>query len=79
METNTSLNDDVNIFVDIDGICKRGATMFDSCRKFLIATGTALMQRHQLFRDNISARYRVICLLPKGLKIRNLLVASLFE
>ncbi len=56
METNTNLNEEVNIFADIDGICKRGATTFNSANKLFIAIGTVLMQRHQLFRDNISPR-----------------------
>ncbi|XP_037031030.1 tRNA (cytosine(72)-C(5))-methyltransferase NSUN6 isoform X2 [Bradysia coprophila] len=54
METNTGLNENVNIFADIDGICKRGATTFESPNKRIIATGTVLMQRHQLFRNNMT-------------------------
>lgn len=56
METNTNLNDCVNVFADMDGTCKRGTTTFESPNKRLIATGTVLMQRHQLFRNNISPR-----------------------
>lgn len=56
MVTNTNLNDCVNVFADMDGTCKRGATTFESPNKRLIATGTVLMQRHQLFRNNISPR-----------------------
>lgn len=56
METSTNLNENVNIFADIEGACKRGATSFESPRMLFIATGTVLMRRHQLFRDNISAR-----------------------
>lgn len=56
METNTGLGEKVNIFADIDGTCKRGATSFESPNKRLIATGTVLMQRHQLFRNNVTAR-----------------------
>ncbi|KAG4073850.1 hypothetical protein HA402_014055 [Bradysia odoriphaga] len=48
------LNEKVNIFADIDGMCKRGATTFESPNKRFIATGTVLMQRHQLFRNNVT-------------------------
>lgn len=57
METNTGLSECVNIFADIDGLCKRGATTFDSPNKRIIATGKVLMQRHQLFRNNVTPRY----------------------
>lgn len=56
MESNTNLNECVNIFADIDGTCKQGSTTFDSFNKLFIATGIVQMQRHQLFRNNISPR-----------------------
>lgn len=56
MESNTGLNEYVNVFVDIEGTCKRGATTFDSPNKLFIASGIVHMQRHQLFRNNITPR-----------------------
>ncbi|XP_031637499.1 tRNA (cytosine(72)-C(5))-methyltransferase NSUN6 isoform X2 [Contarinia nasturtii] len=50
MQTNTKLNEIVNIFGDIEGACKKGTNIvYDSVQKLFIGTGQVKMQRHQLF------------------------------
>lgn len=50
MQSNTKLNELVNIYADIEGTCKKGTNVvFNSSRKLFIGIGLVKMQRFQLF------------------------------
>lgn len=52
MQTNTKLNEIVNIFVDLNGKCKKGfAAIYKSDYKLFIGIGIARMQRYQLYSN----------------------------
>ncbi|XP_020816417.1 LOW QUALITY PROTEIN: putative methyltransferase NSUN6 [Drosophila serrata] len=53
MESNTQLNEMVNVFADLSGKCKRGSTVrYDSSQKIFVGQGRTLMQRYQLFNNS---------------------------
>lgn len=53
MQTNTKLNEMVNVYADIDGACKKGTnTIYQSARKIFLGIGRVKMQRHQLYSNN---------------------------
>lgn len=50
MQTNTKLDEMVNIFADIEGACKKGTNVvYESPQKQFIGVGRVRMQRHQLY------------------------------
>lgn len=50
MQSNTKLNEMVNIFADIEGACKKGTSViYKSSQKFFVGIGEVKMQRFQLF------------------------------
>lgn len=50
MQSNTKLNEMVNIFADIEGLCKKGTNVvYNSTEKVFVGVGQVKMQRHQLF------------------------------
>lgn len=53
MQTNTKINELVNVFVDIEGKCKKGLNVvYKSNQKQFIGIGLVKMQRFQLFCSN---------------------------
>ncbi|XP_017034553.1 tRNA (cytosine(72)-C(5))-methyltransferase NSUN6 [Drosophila kikkawai] len=53
MESNTQVNEMVNVFADLSGKCKRGSTArYDSSQKIFVGQGRTLMQRYQLFNNS---------------------------
>lgn len=50
MQSNTQLDEIVNIYVDIEGRCKKGTNIvYESSQKVFIGIGQVKMQRHQLY------------------------------
>lgn len=50
MQSNTKINEMVNVFVDIEGLCKKGTNIiYTSSQKLFIGIGQVKMQRHQLY------------------------------
>lgn len=50
MQSNTKLDEIVNIYVDIEGRCKKGMNIvYESPKKVFIGIGQVKMQRHQLY------------------------------
>lgn len=57
MQTNTKLNEMVNVYADVDGACKKGTcTIYESKRKVFVGIGRVKMQRYQLFSSNSGAK-----------------------
>lgn len=57
MQSGTKINEVVDVYADLEGICKRGRnTKFDSKGKIFIGRGRVKMQRFQIFSDNQSTR-----------------------
>lgn len=53
MQSNTKLEEMVNIFVDIEGLCKKGTNVvYLSLHKLFVGIGQVKMQRFQLFRSD---------------------------
>lgn len=53
MQTNTKLDEMVNVYADIDGACKKGTnTVYQSARKVFLGIGRVKMQRYQLYNNN---------------------------
>lgn len=53
MQTNTKLNEIVNIFADLAGACKMGTNIvYDSPHKLFVGIGQVKMQRFQLFKND---------------------------
>lgn len=50
MQSNTKIDEIVNIFVDLVGMCKKGTNIvYESSQKRFIGIGRVKMQRHQLY------------------------------
>lgn len=49
MQTNTKSDELVNVYADLDGICRKGTTFYESNGKYFIGMGVVKMQRFQLF------------------------------
>lgn len=50
MQTNTKYDEMVNVYVDLDGCCKKGlSVVYESDAKLFVGIGVAKMQRFQLF------------------------------
>ncbi|XP_055904166.1 tRNA (cytosine(72)-C(5))-methyltransferase NSUN6 [Eupeodes corollae] len=55
MQSGTKLGEMVNVFVDLEGKCKKGTSIvFESEQKVFIGTGEVKMQRYQLYGENIA-------------------------
>ncbi|XP_017084275.2 tRNA (cytosine(72)-C(5))-methyltransferase NSUN6 [Drosophila eugracilis] len=53
MESNAQLQENVNVYADLTGKCKRGTiTRYESPEKIFLGTGKVLMQRYQLFNNS---------------------------
>ncbi|EDV97300.1 GH16775 [Drosophila grimshawi] len=53
MESNTQLQELVNVYADLPGKCKRGtATRYVCDEKIFLGVGQVQMQRHQLYKNN---------------------------
>lgn len=69
MPAQTKVNERVNIFADVEGLCKRGHnSTYESPKKIFVGVGVVQMQRYQLFGANLIPRF-VICILD--MKIAN--------
>uniref|UniRef100_A0A1I8NU64 SAM-dependent MTase RsmB/NOP-type domain-containing protein n=1 Tax=Stomoxys calcitrans TaxID=35570 RepID=A0A1I8NU64_STOCA len=52
MESDTKLDDMVNVYADLSGKCKKGLKVhYDSKEKIYLGQGKVLMQRYQIFRN----------------------------
>lgn len=57
MESNTKIDEIVNIFVDIEGKCKKGTNIvYESSSKKFIGIGQIKMQRFSLFAHDVCSR-----------------------
>lgn len=52
MQTNTKINEIVNIFADIEGACRKGTNYYESSQKLFIGVGQIKMQRFSLFAQD---------------------------
>ncbi|SPP87395.1 tRNA (cytosine(72)-C(5))-methyltransferase NSUN6 [Drosophila guanche] len=56
MESNTQLQECVNVYADLAGKCKRGTTTrYESSEKVFLGVGKVLMQRYQLYNNKDEA------------------------
>ncbi|EDW40304.1 GL24972 [Drosophila persimilis] len=56
MESNTQLQECVNVYADLAGKCKRGmTTRYENSEKVYVGVGKVLMQRYQLYNDKNEA------------------------
>lgn len=52
MQSNTKIEEMVNIFADIEGLCKKGTNVvYASPHKLFVGIGQVKMQRFQLFKS----------------------------
>lgn len=57
MQTNTKINEIVNVYADVDAVCKKGTrTVNESTRKIFLGIGCVKMQRYQLYSNNPCTR-----------------------
>lgn len=57
MQSNTKLNEMVNVYADMAGACKKGTnTVYQSPRKLFLGIGRVKMQRYQLYGNNACAK-----------------------
>lgn len=57
MQSNTKLNEMVNIFADVEGACKKGTNIvYESPQKTFIGIGRVKMQRHQLYGNEVHSK-----------------------
>lgn len=57
MQSNTKIDEIVNIFVDIEGMCRKGTNIvYESSPKRFIGIGQVKMQRHQLYGPEACSR-----------------------
>lgn len=57
MQTNTKLDEIVNVYADVDGVCKKGTnTVYESARKIFLGIGRVKMQRYRLYNNNTCAK-----------------------
>lgn len=57
MQSNTKLNEMVNVYADLEGACKKGTNnVYQSARKLFVGIGRVKMQRYQLYGKNACAK-----------------------
>ncbi|XP_055855131.1 tRNA (cytosine(72)-C(5))-methyltransferase NSUN6 [Episyrphus balteatus] len=55
MQSGTKLGEKVNVFVDLEGKCKKGTnTFYESEQKVFVGIGEVKMQRYQLYGENVA-------------------------
>ena len=56
----TQNGDEISVYADLDGKCRRGLTKKYQGRKYFVGNGIATIGRAELFKNSVAPRYQII-------------------
>lgn len=56
MTKTLKINDEIDVFADLDGKCKKGTNFYESDNKLFLGQGRVKQQRYQLYGENVKSQ-----------------------